>query len=273
MFVFGESHAACLQHAWEQRRFRPDSPALDFKFILTSHTAFRGDSLTAPSDQESIDAIHPELANAFEQYGVMLGSTEAWLVSVVGGTNFNVIGLFEPEPLFDFIHPDAPDLPLREGVPMMPYDLVMSQFREEASHTYRLLAALPRKKIAGILHLEGPPPIPSHRQIAKSLEHALLRKCLKRHEAVPISSRELRLKLWKCQCDANREACAQANVLYVTPPEEAIDEEGYLRPKAWLGATHASAWYGALALKKIERLVASERRRAGCMGSPAGMAQ
>ena len=59
--------------------------------------------------------------------------------------------------------------------------------------------------------------------------------------------------------DVNRRICADSGVTYVTPPEEALDDRGYLLPMAWNGATHASAWYGALALDKIASVVADRR--------------
>jgi hypothetical protein len=260
IFVFGQSHAACLRYAWEQRRFRPDSGAMDFKFLLTNPKEL----VTSP-EPGGTDAIPSVLADVFERHAVTSGTTEAWLMSVVRGNMASLIGLFEPDPPFDFVHPDLPDLPLRENVPLMPYDLVMTPFREEAETVRRFFEALPRENVAGIVHLEAPPPIPSQAQVEKSLEQAILRQSMNRPDAA-ISSPEFLMKLYRCQCDANREACSRANVHYVTPPEGAIDEHGYLRKKAWQGATHASAWYGALALKKIERLVASERQRARSAG-------
>lgn len=260
LFCFGQSHSVCLRHAWERGLYRPDNEALDFKFILASRKAFPGDAIVVQLPESGADAIHPELERAFVEHAVLSGSTEAWLVSVVRGNAYNVYGLFEPDPPFDFVHPDMPDLPVRPDAQLLPYDAIKAMFIQSAESTRRFFKSLPRQNIAGILHMEAPPPIPSQAQCHRSIERVLLQRVLRRSWGVPISAREFRMKLWKCQSDVNREICSATNVIYVTPPEEALDQHGYLLPEGWSGATHASPWYGALALRKIEAVITGERR-------------
>src|SRR5262249_11341835 len=133
----------------------------------------------------------------------------------------------------------------------------------------RFYTCLPRRNIAGILHLEAPPPIPNERQCKTSIEGLLLHRHLGVRWNAEISPREFRMKLWKCQSDVNREICRQHGVVYVSPPEDALDAEGYLAPSAWWGATHGNAAYGALALRKIEATI-GEIRRATCVTGTIG---
>ena len=261
VFCFGQSNAVCLVRAWKRGLYRPDDQALDFKFLLWGPRKFPADSMVVPSPSSGADVIHPLLAHAFEEHGVLSGSTDAWLVSVVRGNAYNVYGLFEPNPPFDFVHPDMPALALRAGAQLLPYDAVRTMFSQAAESTRRFYKCLPRQNIAGVLHLEAPPPIPSEKQCQRSVEGVLLPRALGLPRGVQISPREFRMKLWRCQSDVNREICVQNDVIYVPPPEEALDEGGFLLPAAWWGATHASSWYGALALRKIEGVITERRRR------------
>jgi hypothetical protein len=261
VFLFGQSHVVCLKAAWKRRLYRPKHRGLDYKFILSGERQFPSEQIVVRSLSTGTDVLHAGLAHAFDHYGVYGGSTETWLVSIVRGNACNIFGLFEPEPPFDFVHPADPELPLRTDAQLLPYDAVRTIFGHYSRRTASFFKCLPRNNIAGILHVEAPPPIPNERQVYRSVERILLRRVLGRSRGARVSPREFRMKLWKAQCDVNREMCAEHGIIYVTPPEEALDGEGYLLPKAWFGATHASAWYGALVLRKIEAVIAGERSR------------
>jgi hypothetical protein len=252
VFCFGQSNSTCLRAAWERRMYRPSDASLDFRFLITSKRELP--SLT------SGDTIAPILQRAFDEHDVLSGTTEAWLVSIVGGNAYNVYGLFEPAPLFDFVHPDCQELPLRKNAPVLPYDAVRAVLATATNGIRRFYRSLPRRNITGVIHVEAPPPIPSQKQCERSIEGLLLRRSLGVSWGVRVSPREFRLKLWRTQCDITREMCREHDLIYVEPPEQAFDPEGYLQPKAWFGATHASAWYGALALEKIEAIIRAHRR-------------
>jgi hypothetical protein len=261
VFFFGQSHVVCLKTAWKRRLYRPKNQGFEFKFILSGQRQFPSEQIVMRSPSTDTDVLHPGLAQAFDEYGVYGGSTETWLVSMVRGNACNMFGLFEPEPPFDFVHPAVPELPVRTDAQLLPYDAVRAIFNQYSRRTASFFKCLPRKNIAGILHIEAPPPIPSEKQVYRSVERVLLRRVLGRARGTRVSPREFRMKLWKAQCDVNREICAENDIIYVTPPAEALDGEGYLLPKAWFGATHASAWYGALVLGKIEAVITGERSR------------
>jgi len=261
VFCFGQSNSVCLVQAWFRRLYRPSDDSLRFKFILTNKNRFPGHSMVVTSSVTGADAICDALAGAIDAYDVLSGSTEAWLLAVVRGNAYNAYGLFEPDPQFDFVDPHEPEAPVRPDTRLLPYDAIKAVFREYSEQTRRLYRCLPRTNVAGVIHLEAPPPIPSAQQCGRSIEGVLLKRKFGRPQDVRISSREFRMKLWRCQSEVNRQVCDDTNTIYVGPPEEALDSEGYLRPDAWSGATHASAWYGALALKKVERII-TERRRA-----------
>ena len=261
LVCFGQSHANTLRNAWWRGLYQPEQPGLHVQFLLRGRKKFPSDAIVSRSPETGEDAVHAGLARELERHARRTnGSSETWLLSVVRGNDYNVFGLFEPDPPFDFVHPALPDLPLRTDVPLVPYDAIRLRFQAAAQATRRFYRCLPRRDAAGVLHLEAPPPIPSEEQCRRSIELVLLKHALGRGRGVRISPREFRMKLWKCQSDASREVCRETDVIYVGPPEDALDHEGYLLPQAWLGATHASSWYGVLALKKIEALIAERRR-------------
>ena len=259
--VFGQSHALSLRAAWKRGLYRPDDRRVHCKFVLSGQKKFPSEEIVIRSPAGDADVLHPGLVRAFAKHHVLAGSMETWLVSIVRGNACNMFGLFEPDPPFDFVHPGAPELPVRADAQLLPYDAVRTIFSHYSRRTGSFFRCLPRQNITGILHIEAPPPIPDEKQVYRSVERILLRRVLGRSRDARISAREFRMKMWKTQSDVNRQVCAENNVIYVTPPEDTLDAEGYLLQKAWFGATHASAWYGALVLRKIEAVITKERNR------------
>jgi hypothetical protein len=254
ILIFGQSHAMCLKAAWEKNLYRPLDSEISFQFPTVGTKKF-DELVTVESD--GTNGIHSALRSELDACNAWNSPSDIWFVSVVRGNTYNVHGLLEPEQPYDFVQPSLAALPIRADVELLPYDAVREVFWRNAYNIRMLYKCLPRQNIKGILHLEAPPPIPSNEQCYVAVERAMLAKSLGRPEDVTVSAREFRLKLWKTQSDVMREVCLENNVIYVTPPNEAIDDEGYLKSEAWDGATHASAWYGALALRKIEKCIAA----------------
>jgi hypothetical protein len=255
--LFGQSHVACLRRAYNYSRYVP-SKGFNVKFILTDKKRFPNNELVVFGGPDG-QMIHPSLTEAFQQHDVHSGATETWLVSVVRGNDYNFFGLLEPDPVFDFIHPDLPDLPLRTDAQLVPYAVIKDKFVEKAEIARRFYRLLPRQGIAGVLHIESPPPIPNERQIRRAVDTKFLIKMHGRSKSVGISSPEFRMKLFRCQSDVMREVCADTHVVYVTAPAETLDEHGYLKKRAWQGATHGSSWYGRYMMQKIEAVIAGTR--------------
>jgi hypothetical protein len=260
--VFGQSHMKCLTRAWSTGTYRTQGRRLRHSFVLRGRKDFPSDSIVGRSATTGEDCIHPELARTLKEHAELNKGIETWLVSVVRGNDYNMLGLFDPDPPYDFVHPALPSLPVREDAPLVPYDAVKMRMAVYAERTRRFYKCLPREGVAGVLHLEAPPPIPSREQCERAVERVFLQRTIGAQKGARISPREFRLKLWQCQSDLNREICRETGVIYVSPPEEALDEEGYLRPEAWFGATHASKWYGAHALRKIERIIVEQGKAA-----------
>jgi hypothetical protein len=230
---------------------------LTFEFPLCGGKKFDELVISLPN---GTDGIHPQLESALKARGVWTASREIWLVSVVRGNTYNVHGLLELDQPFDFVHPGMPSLSIRRDAQLLPYDAVREVFRRNSHATRRFFRCLPRHNILGVLHLEAPPPIPDRDHCYNTVERLMLAKSLGRSENVRISPREFRMKLWRTQSDVTQEVCSENNVIYVTPPEQGLDEHGYLKPEGWHGATHGSTWYGALVLRKIESVIAANRR-------------
>jgi hypothetical protein len=268
VFCFGESHTISLRRAWKRGLYRPGDPSLHFSFRIADNKHIRANRILVHSPATGEKTIGPELEQAFHECTDRPGSSEAWFVSTVGGNVYNIYGLFEPDPPFDFVHPELPTLPVRKDAQLVPYGAVKAIFSRAAERTRRFYRCLPRLNVAGIVHVEAPPPIADEEQCRRSIDQRVMKKALKLPKDVRISSPEFRLKLWMCQSDVHRDICREQGVIYVAPPAEALDAQGYLVPAGWHGATHASAWYGSLTLKKVEGMIL-ERKRAVAMADAA----
>jgi hypothetical protein len=260
VMVFGQSHMKCLARAWSTGAYRPEGRRLRHSFVLRGRKDFPSDGIVVKSPATGEDAVHPQLARTLREHVERHKGINTWLVSVIRGNDYNMMGLFDPDPPYDFVHPDLPSLPVRDDAPLVPYDAVKKRMGVYADRTRRFYKCLPREGVAGVLHVEAPPPIPSREQCERAVERVFLQRTIGAQKNARISPREFRMKLWRCQSDLNRAICRETGVIYVSPPEEALDAEGYLLPEAWFGATHASKWYGVHLLRKIERMILEQSR-------------
>ena len=96
--------------------------------------------------------------------------------------------------------------------------------------------------------VESPPPIPDAAKIAQL-------------RAVPaggeygITPFAVRKKLWRLQCSLMQQYCDQLQVDYLPVPEEALDSDGALDPRAYEGIndpTHMGEWYGQFVVRQID---------------------
>ena len=172
------------------------------------------------------------------------------VVSFVGGGAPSVLAIAQhPEP-FDFVLPEAPDLPLTTGAQIIPYDAmraVLTALNEPYLSTMRQV----RDASGGTtFHVEGPPPVADPDRMGGKFPWSLHPGMLK-----AFSPRWLRLKVWRLQSAIIHDFCAEEGLVFVTRPPGVADADGFLREEFFKDAVHANAAYGALVIEQVRALL------------------
>ena len=169
------------------------------------------------------------------------------IVSLVGGNKHNILGLLNHPRPFDFILPEEPDLPFTPGAECVPVELVADSLAKRVANELDFLRTLRRATKVAMAHVESPPPNPSAEHIRR---YPGIFKS--RIDSLGIAPAHLRYKLWRLHSSIVRAACAEAGIVFVPVPREALDAHSMMVDAAWANdPTHGSAWYGALVLKQI----------------------
>lgn len=242
VLVFGRSHLRAVRLAWNARTEAGRTEGLELRFIQLLSRDWQPSVVEGRYNEK----ILAELARPNLRL----------IVSVVGGNEHNVLGLVNHPTRFDFVLPEAPDLPLQEGAAILPSLLVRKSLERRIAPTVRLIRLLRRSTRLPIVQLDSPPPIPSAEHIA--------RYPIGFEELVPelgVAPALLRYKLWRLRSEIAREACESMGIRVVPVPKPMQDPHGMLVRDAWADdATHANAFYGERLCRQILAIV--ERRRA-----------
>lgn len=242
VLVFGRSHLRAVRLAWNARVEAGRTEGVELRFI----------QLLSRDWQPVIVAgqYNEKILAELERKNLRL------IVSVVGGNQHNELGLVNHPTRFDFVLPEAPELPLQPDAQILPSQLIRRNLERRVEPTLRLMRLLRRSTPLPIVHLESPPPIPSAEHIA--------RYPLGFEELIPelgVAPASLRYKLWRLHSAVVRETCEAARIRFVPAPRQMQDPDGMLIREAWADdATHANALYGERLFRQILAII--ERRRA-----------
>lgn len=169
-----------------------------------------------------------------------------FVISAVGGSAHDMIGLAQHPRRFDFVLPGRPDLPLDVGAEILPAAAVSRaialKMEDEQLDLVRALVRPGRR----VLHVESPPPSPPGDRLTE--EMGMLPYAV---GAAGPSSPWLRFKLWRLHSDIFRRACEAAGVEFVPHPAAALVDGVHLRPEMYDHPCHANALYGQLVLRQI----------------------
>ncbi|HEV7279892.1 MAG TPA: hypothetical protein VGN57_06720 [Pirellulaceae bacterium] len=238
--VIGNSHQFVLRLAYETRDRCGRAEGLELWFI-PFHTETYKPILV---EGEFQPAIREELQT--DALGLV--------VSTLGGNHHNLLGLVNHPVKFDFILPEAPDLPLQEDVNILPVELVKRALRERAEESLAFMPLLQRSTSAPLYHFESPPPVPSEDHIRENPD--AFAELISQHGVAPAS---LRYKLWRLHSSIFREACDRSGFKFLPAPKAMQDERGMLVPQAWHeDPTHANQVYGERMYRQLLAIV--ERR-------------
>ena len=244
--IVGHSHAWCMRSAIERKLFDPCVGRHAFHPTLIGSESLPGGYVF--TDDTGKECINPIFERHLKEQLPTEGARTVQVVSVFSGNHYNWLGLVRDRRTFDFVHPSAPELPVDEARPFLPYAAVKAIFDRETSRLERFYALLlARTDVVGVVHVEGPPPIPSEEHI----KYWVREKVKGKDAEFEVGPPALRRKLWLSQRDSTRAMCERVGVTYVLPPSAAIDEQGFMKQEFWLDSVHGNPSYGALLLNQV----------------------
>jgi hypothetical protein len=168
--------------------------------------------------------------------------------SFVGGAVHHEIGMFVHSRAFDFVWPEGQDLPLTEGVELVPYDALLTVMREHTQPFLEIMRTIRRHTAGSMFHIESPPTypgevVPMEAPVWVNLENAR------------IAPAWFRYKLWRIHSAIVRDFCSQSDIAFVPHPSEAVDAQGFLATAFYGFPAHANQAYGALVLRQMRALM------------------
>jgi hypothetical protein len=172
------------------------------------------------------------------------------VVSFVGGGAPSVLAMAQHPEAFDFVLPEAPDLPLTPGAQIIPYDAMRALLTALNAPYFSTMRQVRDASGSKTFHVEGPPPVADPERTAAKFPWSLHPGMMK-----AFSPRWLRLKVWRLQSAIIHDFCAEEGLIFVTRPPDVADAEGFLRPEYFKDAAHANAAYGALVIEQVRALV------------------
>ncbi|NDW46546.1 hypothetical protein [Ruegeria sp. PrR005] len=159
------------------------------------------------------------------------------LVSCIGGNAYNILGLVESEQPFDFIYETNSSSPQRELIPL---SIVRTAILRRDRRYLQWIAAL--AKFGPVHHIFSPPPVRSSEYILEHAEDVFQRFGVYELGVTPAN---IRLKLWRLQCEIQTEFLSGSGVTCITPPDRVRDGDGFLLEDfAARDASHGNTKYG-----------------------------
>jgi len=166
------------------------------------------------------------------------------IVSLIGGSRYNTLTLYESARPFDFVLPSDPSPP-ETDCEMLPYHAVRTALLSLMESNFRLLKAVRERTKGRVYHLNAPPPWGEDRDPADYPKDPWMQVSHR------FGDRKLRLKTSRLETDLMREFCATNDIVLIDVPEEAKDAEGFLRTEYFADLMHANTAYGRLVLAHV----------------------
>jgi|GEM_PF-5662213 hypothetical protein len=234
--IVGHSHIGCMENVYGSL----DNFALDANFIQLHHHQVEN----APGllNESAIEKTKQWLT-AFEGKN----STPVLVISPWGNEH-NALGLINHPKLFDFVHPECPDLLLNEKASLIPYEALLELMNARLSHAFQIASRLSEFFVVKRYWIEAPPPIACEDYILKYPHNFI--EAINKSGVSPAS---LRYKTWLLRATAIRKWCREHGWGYISVPDIAKDSQGFLSEKAWpyFDAVHGNAWFGKVMLEEI----------------------
>lgn len=169
--------------------------------------------------------------------------------SMMGGAAHGVLGMLVHPRRFDFVWPAQPALPLDSAAEILPALLVRHMLESLMTDHLALMQQVRRLGTGQLFHIEPPPPYADADRIHADIPWAMYPGMCQE-----ISPAPFRYKLWRLHSQIVREWCEAAGATFVPCPDEAIDENGFMRDPYYGDGAHANTAYGKLVLAQMRQL-------------------
>ncbi|MFD2204630.1 hypothetical protein [Kiloniella antarctica] len=170
------------------------------------------------------------------------------IMTSIGGNTHNTLGLWElPQPI-DFLLPKTNLHHENEQALFITYQQVFDILQNKLTTLFIIFDLIREQINVPIYHIESPPPISCDQHILKYLASNLAPTTSNKK----LSSKTLRLKLWKAHSNVFREYCRKYGITFIPAPVSTMDSDGFLKPEGYFeDPTHGNTWYGRKVLEDI----------------------
>ena len=164
------------------------------------------------------------------------------VVSLIGGSRYNTLALYEhPEP-FDFVDPSE-DVPMDPARRYLPYDAVREALLALMDPNLSLMRAVRERTRGRMYHLEHPPPWGDARDPKDYPADPWMQPSDR------FGDRRLRRKLARLETRVLQAFCQQHDIMFLpAPTDDVADRDGFLRPDYFGDLMHVNPAYGRVAL-------------------------
>lgn len=236
MIFVGHSHMICVLEAAE-------AAGLPFRAITLKDINTPGD-VASLRTRLLIDRAKPDFADDTK---ALIADSRDPVFSFVSGVQHVQMGirrLSDPsEPPFDFILPEAPQMPLDPEAEVVPFECVCDALAHAYRNRFKMMARVAALAPGRMCQFAPPPPAPQPLMAAFTARKGV--------PGAPVPSAIFRRKLWRATVHVFRRQTERLGIRFLDCPPEAIDEDGCMREELVRNLTHGNAAFGALVLEQI----------------------
>jgi len=177
-------------------------------------------------------------------------AVERPIYSFIGGNAHTVLGLVEHNRPFDFVLPEAPDLPLDPERELVTVDAVRSALEAIDVQSTPILDMLLREAGGPVVQVGPPPPV-----FVADAKREKYPWSMTPDRPRAFAPPWVRYKVWRLSTALIEARCRALSLPFVAAPAEALDANGFLRDELRKDVAHANGRYGALVLRELGLLL------------------
>ena len=172
------------------------------------------------------------------------------IYSFIGGNAHTVLGLVEHNRPFDFVLPEAPELPLDPERELVTVDAVRASLEAIDAQYIPILELLLREAGGPVVQVGPPPPI-----FVADAKREKYPWSMTPDRPRAFAPPWVRYKVWRLSTALIEARCRALSLPFVAAPAEALDANGFLRDELRKDVAHANGRYGVLVLRELGLLL------------------
>lgn len=239
VFFLGDSHTVCIMAAARSM----DTAKLPFDIFASRFEKVKRETGSVIAGV-TVKAAVEKLKNA---------SSNDILVSLIGGNQFNAIGLMRHSDPFNFFSPDHDNRDIVPGERLIPSSVIEEMFDGYAGKAANNFLVDAQQYFTGRLFHAVPPPPKFDNEFIRTHAETLFRD--RGIETFGVTRPSVRMKLWQAQVRAMRRLYEPLGIGLLMPPSGSTDADGFLKQEAYgPDATHANKLYGKKVIAQVAAL-------------------